>query len=127
DGDVALGELQGFGDLIQREGMVLEEQDAEDASLQLREDAGGRRRGAHPLDEERPSLVDRSLFHRTVCLEYFERSRQPQYKRAIASSRPCTNVNPLSVGASSGRCVRMKNGTPNGLWPPQASAARRCS
>ena len=45
--------------------------------------------------------------------------------RATASSSPFTNVNPDSgAGASSGWCVTMKNGTPNGLLPPQASAAR---
>ena len=26
-------------------------------------------------------------------------------------------------GSVVGRCVTMKNGAPNGLWPPQASAA----
>src|SRR6266511_351586 len=42
---------------------------------------------------------------------------------AIASSNPFTNVNPAFAGASSGRCVTIENGTPNGLWPPHASAA----
>ena len=43
--------------------------------------------------------------------------------RAIASSKPFTNVNAAVCGGSSGRCVTTKNGTPNGLWPPHASAA----
>ena len=43
--------------------------------------------------------------------------------RATASSSPSTKVNPAPAGASWGRWVRMKNGTPNGFWPPQAPAA----
>jgi hypothetical protein len=43
--------------------------------------------------------------------------------RAMASSSPFTKVNSAPAGASCGRCVTMKNGTPNRLWPPHASAA----
>ena len=65
DGDVALGKLQRLGDVVEREGMILEKQDGEDAPLKLREHAGGRRRRTHPFDEDCSGLVHGSLVHVT--------------------------------------------------------------
>src|SRR6266508_4000218 len=38
-------------------------------------------------------------------------------------ARPSDRLNSAPGGTSSSRWVTVKNGTPNGLWPPQASAA----